>query len=108
MHHMVMNMVHDVMVHHVMAAAFRLHGDRLSAISSGLCISRGLLSARSSSLRGGGRLLRRIGGSLSTLRRGSGLRGGRLCFLRGVLSSASSNQRESQCSPGKSDHLRSF
>ena len=90
MHHMVMNMMHDVMVHHVMATTFGLHGDRLSAIRSGLGISRGLLGARCSSLRGGGRLPRRSGGSLSALRRGSGLRGRRLGLLRGVLSGASS------------------
>ena len=87
---MVMNMVHDVVMHHVMATAFGLHRDRLSAIRSGLCISRGLLGPRGGSLRGSGRLLRRIGGSLSALRRGSGLRGRRLRLLRGVLSSASS------------------
>jgi hypothetical protein len=88
-HHVVMNMVHDVVVHHVMAT-FGFHRDRLSAIRSGLCISRGLLGARRSSLRGGGRLLRRIGGSFSALRRGSGLCSRRLGLLRGVLSSASS------------------
>ncbi len=66
MHHVVMNMVHHMMTH-VMATAFSLHGDRLSAIRSGLRISRGLLGARSGSLRGGGRLLRRVGGSFSAL-----------------------------------------
>jgi hypothetical protein len=107
MHHVVMNMVHHVMMH-VMATTFSLHRDRLSAIRSGLRISRGLLGARGSSLRGSGRLLRRIGGSLSALCRGSGLCGRRLGLLRGVLSSASSKQRESQCSPGESHHFRSF
>jgi hypothetical protein len=87
---MVMNMVHDVVMHHVMATAFGLHGDRLSAIRSGLRISRGLLGARGGSLRGGGGLLRGIGGSLSARRRGSGLRGRRLSLLRGILPSASS------------------
>jgi len=83
-----MNMVHHVMMR-VMATAFGLHGDRLSAIRSGLRISRGLLGAGSGSLRGGGRLLRGVGGSFSALCRGSGLRGCRLGLLRGVLSSAS-------------------
>jgi len=90
---MVMNMMHDVMAHHMMAT-FGLHGDRLSAICGGFRISRSLLGARGRSLRGGGRLLRRIGGSLSALRRGGGLRGGRLGLLRGVLPGASSKQRE--------------
>jgi hypothetical protein len=89
-HHMMMNMVHHVMMHHVMPAAFSLHGDSLSAIRSGLRISRGLLGARSGSLRGGGRLLRRIGGSFSALCRGRCLGGRRLGLLRGVLSGASS------------------
>jgi hypothetical protein len=66
-HHVMMNMVHHVMMHHVMAAAFSLHGNRLSAIRSGFRISRGLLGARSGSLRGGSRLLRRVGGSFSAL-----------------------------------------
>jgi hypothetical protein len=87
---MVMNVMKDVMVHHVMATTLGLHGDRLSAISGGLGVSRSLLSARCSRLRGSGRLLRRIGGSLSTLRRGSSLRRRRLGLLRGVLPGASS------------------
>jgi hypothetical protein len=66
-HHMMMNMVHHVMMHHVMATALGLHRDRLSTIRSGFRISRGLLGARSGSLRGGGRLLRRVGGSFSAL-----------------------------------------
>jgi hypothetical protein len=74
---MVMNMVHHMMMH-VMLTAFGLHGDRLCAIRSGLRISRG------------GRLLRRVGGSFSARRRGSGLRGRGLRLLRGVLSRASS------------------
>ncbi len=86
---MMMNMVHHVMMHHVMATAFGLHGDRLSAIRSGLRISGGLLGARSGRLRSGGRLLRRVGGSFSARRRRSGLRGRSLRLLRGVLSSAS-------------------
>ena len=92
MHHVVMNMMHVVMmvVHHMMAG-FGFHGDRLSAIRSCLRVSRGLLGARGSSLRGGGRLLRRIGGGLSALGRGGSLCGGRLGLLRGVLTSASSN-----------------
>jgi hypothetical protein len=87
---MVMNMVHHMMMHRVMATAFGLHGDRLCAIRSGLRISRGLLGARGSRLRGGRRLLRRVGGSFSARRRRSGLRGGGLRLLRSVLSSASS------------------
>ncbi len=86
---MVMNVMHDVMMHHVMAT-FGLHGDRFSAICSGLRVSRGLLGAGGGSLRGRGRLLRRAGGSFSTLRRGGSLRGRRLGFLRGVLTGASS------------------
>jgi hypothetical protein len=85
-----MNMVHHVMMHHVMATALGLHRDRLSTIRSGLRISRGLLGARGSRLRGGRRLLRRVGGSFSARRRRSGLRGGGLRLLRSVLSSASS------------------
>jgi hypothetical protein len=87
---MVMNMVHHMMMHRVMATAFGLHGDRLCAVRGSLRISRGLLGARSSRLGGGGRLLRRVGGSFSARRRGSGLRGRGLRLLRGVLSSASS------------------
>jgi hypothetical protein len=87
---MVMNVMNDVMVHHVMATTLGLHCDRLSAISGGLGVSRGLLGARSGSLCGSGRLLRRIGSSLSTLRRGSSLRSRRLGLLRGVLTGASS------------------
>jgi hypothetical protein len=87
---MVMNMMHDVMVHHVMATTFGLHSDRLSAIRSGLGVSRGLLRARGGSLCGSGRLLRRTGGSLSALRRGISLRGRGLRLLRGVLTGASS------------------
>jgi len=102
-----MNMVNDVMMHHVMAT-FGLHGDRVSAIGSGLCISRGLLGARGGSLRRSGRLLRRVGGSFSALRRRSGLCSRRLRLLRGVLTGASSKERESQCSPGKCDHFRSL
>ncbi len=90
MHHMVMNVMNDVMVHHVMATTLGLHGDCLSAICGSLGVSRGLLSARCSSLRGSGRLPRRSGGSLSALRRGSSLRGRRLGLLRGVLTGASS------------------
>ncbi|MGH7913146.1 MAG: hypothetical protein ACREPW_00655 [Candidatus Binataceae bacterium] len=52
MHDMVMNMVHDVMMH--VMATFGLHGDRLSAISGSLCVSRSLLGARSCCLRGSG------------------------------------------------------
>jgi hypothetical protein len=104
---MVMNMMHDVMVRHVMTT-FGLHGDRLSAIRSGLGISRGLLSTRRGSLRRSGRLLARAGRSFSALRRGGGLRGRCLGLLRGVLSGASSKQRQSQCSPGKRDQFRSF
>jgi hypothetical protein len=93
---MVMNMMHDVMMHHVMSTTttFGLHGDRLSAIRGGLGVSRGLLSASSGSLRGSSRLLRRTSRGLSTLRRGSGLRGRRLRLLCGVLTGASSKQRE--------------
>jgi hypothetical protein len=108
-HHVVMNVMKDVMVHHVMGTAtLGLHGDRFSAIRSGLGVSRGLLGARRSSLRGSGRLLGGTGGSLSALRRGGSLRGGRLGFLRGVLPGASSKQRERQCSAGKCDHFRSL
>jgi hypothetical protein len=91
MHHMVMNVMHDVMAY--VMAAFGLHGNRFGAIRSSLRISRGLLGARRSSLRSSGRLLRRIGRSFSTLRRGRGLRGRCLGLLRGVLSGASSKQR---------------
>ena len=87
---MVMNMVHHVMMHVMTATALSFHRYRLSAICSGLRISRGLLGARGSRLRGGRRLLRRVGGSFSARRRGSGLRGRGLRFLRGILSSASS------------------
>jgi hypothetical protein len=89
-HHMVMNVMDDVMVHHVMATTLGLHSDRLSAIRGGLGVSRSLLSARSGSLRGSGRLPRRSGGSLSALRRGGSLRSRRLGLLRGVLTGASS------------------
>lgn len=65
MHHMVMNMMHYVMMHVMAATTFGLHGDRLSAIRSGLRISRGLLGARGGSLRSRGRLLRRVSGSFS-------------------------------------------
>jgi hypothetical protein len=104
---MVMNVMHDVMVHHVMAT-LSLHRDRFSAIRSSLRISRGLLGARRSSLRGGGRLLRRVGRSFSARRRGGSLRGRRLSLLRGVLPGASGKQCKSQSSPGKCDHSRSF
>jgi hypothetical protein len=86
---MVMNMVHHVMMHVMTATALSFHRYRLSAICSGLRISRGLLSACGGGLRGGGRLLRRIGGSFSALCRGSGLRSCRLSLLRGVLPTAS-------------------
>ena len=84
-----MNVMNDVMVHHVMATTFGLHGDRLSAIRSSLGVSRGLLSTRRGGLCGSGRLLRRTGGSLSALRRGTGLRCRSLRLLRGVLTGAS-------------------
>jgi hypothetical protein len=84
-----MDVMHDVMMYHVMATT-GLHGDRLSAIRSGLRISRGLLGARGRSLRGSGRLLRRVGGRLCALGRGSSLRSRRLGLLGSVLSSASS------------------
>ena len=91
MHHMVMNVVNHVMVHHMMGAAtFGLHSDRFSAIRSGLGVSRGLFGARSSSLRGSSRLLGGTRGSLSALRRGGSLRGCGLGLLRGVLPGASS------------------
>jgi hypothetical protein len=108
-HDVVMNVMHHMMMHRVVAAAtFGFHGDRFGAISGGFRISGGLLGTRGRSLRGGCRLLRGIGGSLSGLRRGPGLRGGRLRFLRRVLPGASSEQRESQCRPGERDHLRSL
>jgi hypothetical protein len=83
-----MNMMHDVMTH--MMATFGLHGDRLSAIRTGLGISRSLLGARRGSLRRSGRLLGRAGGSFSALRRGGSLSSGRLGLLRSVLTGASS------------------
>jgi hypothetical protein len=89
---MVMNVMNDVMVHHVMATAATLgfHGDRLSAIRSSLGVSRSLLSARRGSLCRSGRLLCGTGGSLSALRRGGSLCRRGLRLLCGVLARASS------------------
>jgi hypothetical protein len=102
-HHVMMHMVDHVMMHHVMAATLGFHGDCFSAIGGSLCISRGLLGARRGSLRRGSRLLRRVGGSFSALRGRCRLSGCGLRLLRGVLSGASSKQRESQRRPGKRD-----
>ena len=52
MHHVMVNMVHNVVVNRM--ATFSLHGDRLSAISGGLCISSGLLGTSRCGLGGGG------------------------------------------------------
>jgi hypothetical protein len=46
------NMVHNVMMHRM--ATFGLHRDRLSAISGGLRVSRGLLGTSRCGLGGGG------------------------------------------------------
>jgi hypothetical protein len=82
---MMMNMVHHVMMHHVMAILC-LHRDRLSTIRSGLrmaaaCSVREAVPARRPTER-------RIGGSFSALCRGRP--GGRRPALRGVLSTTSS------------------
>lgn len=92
MHHVVMNHVMDVMVNHAtMMSTLGLHGDCIGAIRSGFRVSRGLLGARGGSLRSGGRLLSRAGGSFSARRGRSGLRGRSLSLLRGVLTGAPSN-----------------
>ncbi len=67
-HHMVMNMTIDVMVHATMAS-FGLRGDRLSAIGGSFRVRRGLLGASGCGLCGGGGLLRGTSGSFGALRR---------------------------------------
>ena len=66
-YHVVMNVVHDVMVHAMTATGLR--GDCLSAISSSLRVRRGLLGASSCGLCGGGGLLCGVRGSFCALRR---------------------------------------
>jgi hypothetical protein len=91
-HHVVMNDVVDVMVNDAtVMSTLGLHRDRIGAIRSGFRVSRGLLGARGGSLRSGGRLLSRVGGSFSARRGRGSLRGRSLSFLRGVLTGASSN-----------------
>lgn len=85
-----MNDVMDMMVNDVTVSTLSLHGDCIGAIRSGFRVSRGLLGARGSSLRSGGRLLSRAGGSFSARRGRSGLRGRSLGLLRSVLTGASS------------------
>ncbi len=107
-HHMMMDVVHYVMVHTPPTpAGHGLGRNRFCAIGSRLGVGRRLLSASCRGLRRSRRLLRRIGGGLRALRGGGSLLRSLLRALRRILAGASGEQRERQCSPGKSDEFRS-